>query len=80
MWLQAFRPARSGSPRPAAEVVLALAVVALHAQRPAGAVRHDDGVQAIDFAGAAEVFDFFAGAVGSLVQISSFPVLSPNFS
>jgi hypothetical protein len=37
-------------------------------------------VQAIDLAGAAEVFDLFAGAEPSLVQISSFPVLSPNFS
>jgi hypothetical protein len=60
--------------------MLALAVVALHAQRPAGPVHHDDGVQAIDFTGAAEVFDFFAGAEGSVVQISSFPVLSPNLS
>jgi hypothetical protein len=60
--------------------VLTLAVVALHAQRPAATIDHDDGVQAIDLAGAAEVLDLLAGAVGSLVQISSFPVLSPNFS
>jgi hypothetical protein len=60
--------------------VLTLAVVALHTQRPAGLVRHDDGVRAIDFAGAAEVFDLVARPVGSLAQISSFPVLSPNLS
>ena len=89
MWLRTFssgrgcgpiRSAADGSARPAAKVVLTLAVVALHAQRPAVRVRHDDRVQAIDLAGAAEVFDLFAGAEPSLVQISSFPVLSPNFS
>jgi hypothetical protein len=45
--------------------VLTLAVVALHAQRPAGAVDHDHSVQAVGLAGAAEIFERFPGTVAT---------------
>ena len=51
--------------RPAPIIVLAVAVAAIDANRPSAGVGGDDGVQAIGFADAAEVFNRFAGAVGS---------------
>ena len=48
-----------------AEVVLAAAEVALHAQRMSALVHRDDRVQAVDLARPADVFDRFSRTVGS---------------
>jgi hypothetical protein len=45
--------------------MLTLAVGALHSQRPARLVDDDHRVRTIGLAGAAEVFDFLAGAEGA---------------
>jgi hypothetical protein len=42
--------------------VLALAEVALHAQRPAFGIGDDDGVRALGLAGAAQVLDLVTGS------------------
>lgn len=53
-------------PRPASKVVLAVTVVAGHAQRPSLGVDDNDRVSAVGLAGTAVVFDGLAGAMDTV--------------
>jgi hypothetical protein len=65
-------PAGKTDPRAAPVVVLAVAVAAVDADRPAVAVGGDNGVHPVGLADAAEILNRFAGAVASWVHVGCY--------